>query len=190
MKRIVLALGLAVAATAMFTTADANAQLRQNRRMARAGKRAINTRPIYAGTDVEGMTQTNDPGFMTPVHSAVMALQNPYSPHPYYTYSCRGIKAGLTHAWNQEQMAVRPWHGGYNYWRWGEPTALVVPPTAAFHSSYAWGVGQTRSTPIHHQFGRNDAGLIGGAGEGMFANTPYWPSSTEQFGIYPVRAPW
>ena len=153
--------------------------------------RARRAGPIYYGQDAEGMVQTHDVGFVSPDRTAKMAAHDPFSPHPYYAYSNRGINAGLTHQWNQSEAAGRPWHGDYNNWRWAEPTALVVPPTAAYHSTYAWGVGQVRSTPIHHQYGRGGAGMIGGgAGDGMFSNTPYWPSSTEQFGIYPVRAPW
>lgn len=29
-----------------------------------------------------------------------------------------------------------------------------------------------------------------GEGGGMFQATPYWPSHTDQFGVYPVRSPW
>jgi len=145
---------------------------------------------IYAGRDIEGVVQANDVGFVSPVQTAKMALHDPYSPHRYYAYSNRGIESGLIHQWNQSEAAGRPWHGGYSHWRYDEPTALVVPPTAAYHSTYAWGVGQVRSTPIHHQFGRGYNGTTGGGSEGMFSRTPYWPSSTEQFGVYPVRAPW
>ena len=153
MKKILLSLGLVVATTAMCLPTETNAQLLRNHREAKAARRAaVSTRAVYAGRDVEGLTITNDPGIVTPFHSAAWALHDPYNPHPYYAYSCRGIKAGLTHGWNQEQMGIRPWHGNYNYWRWGEPTALVVPPTSSFQTSYAWGVGQTRSTPIHHHF--------------------------------------
>ena len=183
MNKLVLILGVMTFTTVIVAATESNAQTRFQKRRNGAGV-------IYAGTDVEGMTITNDVGRVNPVRSLKMASHNPhYSPQPYYTYSNRGIGAGLTHGWNQQEQAARPWHGGYNYWRWGEPTALVVPPTSAYHTTYAWGVGQVRSTPIHHQFGRNDAGMIGG-GEGMFSNTPYWPSSTDQMGVYPVRAPW
>ena len=117
------------------------------------------------------------------------AAHDHFSPHPIYAYSRHGIDAGRIHAWNQRKAAEVPWHANYNYWRWGAPTALVVPPTAGFHTEYNWGVGQTRSMPIYHQFGRNGAGTVA-AGQGGFQNTPYWPSSTRQFGVYPVRAPW
>lgn len=118
-----------------------------------------------------------------------LAARDHFSPHPVYAYSRRGIDAQRIHQWNASQASMRSWHGGYNYWQYQAPTALVVPPTAAFHTEYAWGVGQTRSMPIYHQFGRENAGggVIGGEG---FSNTPYWPSSTQQFGVYPVRGPW
>jgi hypothetical protein len=177
MKKVLfIAVALSICAIA---TQEAHAQRRLSR----------STGPIYSGRDSAGMVMTNDVGRISPARTAVYALQDPYSPHPYYAYSNRGIQAGVTHQWNYQEASTRPWHGNYNYWRWAEPTALVVPPTSAYHTTYAWGVGQVRSTPIHHQFGREGAGMIGG-GEGMFRNTPYWPSSTEQFGVYPVRAPW
>jgi len=116
------------------------------------------------------------------------AARDAFSPNPIYAYSSQGLQAGHVHAWNQDQANAYSWHGGYNTWRFGQPTATVVPPTASYQSSYAWGVGQTRSTPIHHQFGRG-AGSFGGAG-GSFQNTPYWPRSTNHFGYYPVRASW
>ena len=116
-------------------------------------------------------------------------LRDRFSPRPEYTYSPAGHRAGWEHSWNQNRAAVTSWHGCNSYWRFGTPTALVVPPTAAFQSSYGWGVGQVRSLPINHQFQK--AGGYGmGNGAGNFAPTPYWPSNTEQFGVYPVRGPW
>jgi hypothetical protein len=127
--------------------------------------------------------------YPTRIQSVRYGLQDHYSPDPRYTYSRNGIDAARMNEWNQSQMAICPWQGGYSYWRWNQPTALVVPPTAAFQSEYNWGVAQTRSIPIYHQFGTGNAGMIGGGGAG-FSPTPYWPSSTSQFGIYPVRGPW
>ncbi len=123
-----------------------------------------------------------------PKQTLTNAARDAFSPNPVFAYSNPGLRAGRTHAWNQEQANNYSWHGGYNSWRFGQPTALVVPPTASYQSSYAWGVGQTRSTPIHHQFGRG-AGSSGGVGGG-YQNTPYWPRSTNHFGYYPVRASW
>ena len=86
--------------------------------------------------------------------------------------------------------AQRPWHGPYAYTQWGTPVALVVPPTSKFHTSYSWGVGQSEMVPIYHQFHRDYPGgmAIGGAAE--IYSTPYWPSHTDQIGVYPVRGPW
>ncbi len=109
-----------------------------------------------------------------------------YSPRPVYAYSHRGVDATRINTWNQEQAAANPWHCDYNYWRWGVPTALVVPPTATFQSEYNWGVAQTKSLPIYHQFGRTYEPSAGGG----FQSTPYPPTGTYQFGIYPVRAPY
>lgn len=85
-----------------------------------------------------------------------------------------------------QRAAWYPWHGGYRHTAWGAPVALVVPPTAEFHTEYGWGVTNTRVVPIYHQFKRP---YYGGAG-GPFANTPFWPSDTTQFGVYYVRGPW
>ena len=109
-------------------------------------------------------------------------------PRPAYAGSRRGRYATNVHEWNQMQMQTYSWHGPYSYHVYGRPTALVVPPTAAFHTVYNWGVANTQSLPIHHQFGTYGYGAAGGGG--AYPATPYWPSSTQQFGIYPVRAPW
>ena len=137
--------------------------------------------------DADGRVQPQAE-WIHPKQTLVNAAQDHFSPNPIYAYSTPGLRAGHVHAWNQERADVYSWHGGYNSWRFGQPTALVVPPTASYQSSYAWGVGQTRSTPIHHQFGRG-AGSTGGVGAGS-QNTPYFPYSTNQFGYYPVRASW
>ncbi len=81
----------------------------------------------------------------------------------------------------------QPWHGNFYYTQTGQPTALVVPPTAVMQQNYSWGVSQNTMTPIYSQYGRSAP--IGGGG-GRFYATPVWPSHTEQFGVYPVRAPW
>ena len=96
--------------------------------------------------------------------------------------------------WNQEGWAARrgaalPWHNAYYHAAYGEPIALVVPPTAEYQSQYGWGVGGTRVTPIYHQFGRPYPGVSAGA-NGYFYPTPAWPSDTNQFGVYYIRGPW
>jgi hypothetical protein len=139
--------------------------------------------------DSDGMIQpTSD--FVSPMRTLKAAAHDNFSPHRVYSYSNAGLDAAHTHNWNNSQQDVHSWHGGYQNWRWESPTALVVPPTASYQSSYNWGVGQTRSTPIHHQFGRGGRASVGGGIGGGFQNTPYWPHSTDNFGLYPVRGPW
>ncbi len=89
--------------------------------------------------------------------------------------------------WAKQQADSRPWHGNYYYLKTGQPTALIVPPTVTMQSNYSWGVSQNTMMPVYHQFGQ---GAPSGAGGGMFKATPYWPSHTDQFGVYPVRGPW
>ena len=113
-----------------------------------------------------------------------------YHPAPLYANSHRGRQATNTHEWNSMQAQGLPWHGAYYNARYGAPVALVVPPTAAFMSNYSWGVGNTTSTPIYHQFNRFYPGPASGGNAGMFYPTPLWPSNTNQFGYYPVRGPW
>jgi len=141
----------------------------------------------------DGMTQPTCPeghrNYPPRVYAPVYAVRDPYSPQPLYTYGRNGIDASRTHVWNQQQSQQYSWHGPYSYWRWNQPTALVVPPTAAFQTEYNWGVAQTRSLPINHQFGFNNP-ATGGIGVGVAPGTPYWPNSTHQFGVYPVRGPW
>jgi len=89
----------------------------------------------------------------------------------------------------QAYVACNPWHGGYYHSAWGMPVALVVPPTAESQVHWGWGVGNTRVTTIWHQFQRYPAGS-GYYDRRMFQPTPYWPSDTDQFGVYYVRGPW
>jgi hypothetical protein len=89
--------------------------------------------------------------------------------------------------WARNQAMQRPWHGEYYNIKTGQPTALIVPPNVTMQSNYSWGVSQNTMTPVYHQFGQGPAS---GSGGGMFRATPYWPSHTDQFGIYPVRGPW
>jgi hypothetical protein len=110
-----------------------------------------------------------------------------------------GNTAGMGHAagwvvhsswgdyWAQNQSMQRPWHGEYYYLKTGQPTALIVPPTVTMQQNYSWGVSQNTMTPNYHQFGGHASN---GASGGVFKATPYWPSHTNQFGVYPVRGPW
>lgn len=83
----------------------------------------------------------------------------------------------------------RPWHGGYYAQQYGQPTALVVPPTVRTRQTLSWGVSQNLMYPVEHQFGRS-ANSPGAAVPGQFRPTPIWPSHTDQFGYYYVRGPW
>ncbi|AMV32715.1 hypothetical protein VN12_11370 [Pirellula sp. SH-Sr6A] len=89
--------------------------------------------------------------------------------------------------WAYNQSMNQPWHGEYYWLRTGQPTALIVPPTVTMQSNYSWGVSQNTMTPIYHQFSGKASN---GGGGGVFKATPYWPSHTDQFGVYPVRGPW
>ena len=89
----------------------------------------------------------------------------------------------------QYYTACYPWHGGYYHSAWGAPVALVVPPKAELQTHWGWGVGNTRTTFIWHQFQRDYPGPGTYTG-GMFRPTPYWPSDTDQFGTYYIRGPW
>ena len=146
--------------------------------------------PAAPPTDCIGATGPHGKRYLGPA-AIGLAARDHYHPAPLYAYGSAGLDATRYDYWNRQQSSQYSWHGGYNYWRFGGPTALVVPPTASFQTEYTWGVAQTRTLPIYHQFSRNASGAgFGGGGSGMFANTPYWPSSTSQFGIYPVRGPW
>jgi hypothetical protein len=143
-------------------------------------------------TDCIGAVGPHGRRYLGPARTASLAVRDNYSPEPFYTYGSAGLDATRMDYWNRQQAMQYSWHGGYNYWRYGAPTALVVPPTAAFQAEYNWGVAQTRMLPIYPQFSQN-AAVVGAPGytvPGQFQNTPYWPSSTSQFGIYPVRGPW
>lgn len=80
------------------------------------------------------------------------------------------------------------WNGGYYDPAWGQPHALLVPPNATSETAYGWGVGGTEVHRIRPQFGRPYPGSYGG-GVG-YQPQPLWPSHTDQFGTYYIRAPW
>ena len=85
--------------------------------------------------------------------------------------------------------SLYPWHGGYYHSAWGMPVALVISPKVEYQTHWGWGVGNTRVTRNWHQFHRNYPGP-GYYQAGQFQPTPYWPSDTDQFGVYYVRGPW
>ena len=80
------------------------------------------------------------------------------------------------------------WHANYVHSAYGQPVALVVPPTAELQTNWSWGAPSSRISRIDHQFGRDYPGP--GPFGGSFRRTPLWPSDTAQFGVYHVRGPW
>ncbi|MCP4891773.1 hypothetical protein N9D23_12100 [Rubripirellula sp.] len=94
-----------------------------------------------------------------------------------------------TQIWSHNFSMSKPWHGPYYNQMYGQPLALVVPPTAHMRQTYSWGVSQNLMYPVPHQFGRS-ANSPGVAPAGSFRPTPQWPSHTDQFGVYYVRGPW
>jgi hypothetical protein len=96
-------------------------------------------------------------------------------------------------AWAPNMMPVRRarcynWNYNYVHQEYGQPVALVVPPTANLQTNWGWGVSSSRISRVDHQFGRNYPGT--GPFGGPFRPTPAWPSDTTQFGVYNVRGPW
>lgn len=109
------------------------------------------------------------------------------SPNNAGSIAAWGARSTWGDYWAYEQSMQKPWHGNYYYLKTGQPTALIVPPTVTMQSNYSWGVSQNTMTPVWHQFSGRASN---GGGGGMFYATPYWPSHTNQFGVYPVRGPW
>lgn len=89
----------------------------------------------------------------------------------------------------QGRRYAGPWHGNYYNAAAGMPLAVVVPPTGSHQTHWGWGVGATRVTRNWSQFQRNWPGESV-YNQRQFRPTPPWPSSTDQFGMYPVRGPW
>ncbi|GAB6164296.1 hypothetical protein JCM19992_02960 [Thermostilla marina] len=125
----------------------------------------------------------------TCAHSKVNTTACPTCAHGVAASSCPTCTAFPKRAGLHGNRYTGPWHGQYYSSTWGMPVAVVVPPTAATQTHWGWGVGATRVTPIYPQFQRN---MNGGSVYNVrqFRPTPPWPSSTDQFGVYPVRAPW
>ena len=140
--------------------------------------------------DADGMIQPTTTRHLHFKETLKYGVQDHFSPRRFYPYTNAGLDAGHTHAWTQQQAAATPWHGSHSHWRFGTPTALVVPANSSYGSNYAWGVGQTTSTPLYHQFGQGYGGVAYGPGFGAYPSVPYYPSSTNQFGVYSVRATW
>ncbi|TWT46467.1 hypothetical protein [Botrimarina hoheduenensis] len=92
------------------------------------------------------------------------------------------------YTWPSQRAQNYNWNANYAHVQYGQPVALVVPPTATLQTQWGWGVGSSRISRLDHQFGRNYPGP--GPHGGPFQNTPAWPQDTVQFGAYHVRGPW
>ena len=103
--------------------------------------------------------------------------------------STAGDPYAMTQVWAHNYSMDRPWHGPYYNQMYGQPLALIVPPTAHMRQTLSWGVSQNLMYPIHHQYGRG-ANSPGVGAQGNFRATPHWPSHTDQFGVYYIRGPW
>jgi hypothetical protein len=101
-----------------------------------------------------------------------------------------GCEAGNPfNVWSAQHGNNQAWHGNHYYLPYGQPTAVVVPPNTYMRQTYSWGVSQNLMYPQTSRFGRN-ATSPGALPPGSFQPTPQWPSHTDQFGLYYVRAPW
>ena len=94
--------------------------------------------------------------------------------HPYM----KPLYRAQTYNWNQP----------YAHVQYGQPVALVVPPTANLQTNWGWGVSSSRVSRMDHQFGRDYPGT--GSMDSPYRNTPVWPQDTNQFGVYYIRGPW
>jgi hypothetical protein len=102
-----------------------------------------------------------------------------------------GDAAAVEPFWNHVAHLRAPylsWYAPYYHVAFGQPVALVVPPTAEVHTDWGWGVGGTQIRPTWHQFARPYPGPMFGGGYQL--PTPAWPSDTRQFGVYYIRGPW
>ena len=104
-------------------------------------------------------------------------------------HASAGDPLAAAQVWSHNFSMNRPWHGSYYHQMYGQPLALVVPPTVSMRQTYSWGVSQNLMYPVYHQFGRS-ANSPGAAAPGSFYGTPQWPSHTDQFGVYYVRGTW
>lgn len=84
---------------------------------------------------------------------------------------------------------VTPWHAGYYDPMWGMPVPLVVPPTAEMQTNWGWGVGNTRITPLFHQFRPGFPGTYPHDPR-LLRPAPPQPTDTLQMGDYSIRGPW
>jgi len=154
-----------------------------------AGDAAVNGSKDYGKGD--GIPITMEGGGR--IHGMDKASREARKAERQYYHSLKGNKAQyaqFAHQWNMYHAMQTPWNGPYYHTEWGRPLALVVPPTAAMQTRWGWGVGQTTATPIYHQFARPYPGPYEQDPNMQFSPTPWWPSHTDQFGVYYIRGPW
>jgi hypothetical protein len=91
---------------------------------------------------------------------------------------------------NTVMMDPGAWHAGYSHTAWGQPVALVIPPTVTHQTNWGWGIGNTRITPVFPQY---NGPMTAGPSQypyGPHRPTPYYVSDTLHFGVYYIRGPW
>ncbi|MEM8946204.1 MAG: hypothetical protein AAGD11_13610 [Planctomycetota bacterium] len=104
-------------------------------------------------------------------------------------FAYTGSAAESRYLWPKTRRApMYNWHANYAHSAYGQPVALVVPPTAQMKTTWSWGAPSAHFCRIDHQFGRDYPGP--GPFGGNFRPTPLWPSNTHQFGVYYARGPW
>lgn len=102
---------------------------------------------------------------------------------------CLAERAGAApYIWPVRRSQYYDWNKRYVHTAYGQPVALVVPPTATLQTNWGWGVGSSRLQRLDHQFMRNYPGA--GPFGTTYWSTPVWPNDTTQYGVYHVRAPW
>lgn len=102
--------------------------------------------------------------------------------------ACAGAQADMPYMWPLNRANNYNWNANYAHIEYGQPVALVVPPTVNMQTQWGWGVSSSRVSRLDHQFGRPYPGP--GPHGGPFHTQPLWPQDTTQFGVYHVRGPW
>lgn len=97
-------------------------------------------------------------------------------------------QADAPYMWPLRRAQNYNWNAPYAHVQYGQPVAMIVPPTAQLQTQWGWGVSSSRISRIDHQFGRAYPGQ--GPFGTPYRNTPAWPQDTNQFGVYHVRGPW
>ena len=91
---------------------------------------------------------------------------------------------------NAAMMDPTGWHSGYYHTTWGQPVALLIPPTVTHQTNWGWGIGNTRINPIYAQYQGPMTAAASQYPYGPHRPTPYYVSDTLHFGVYYIRGPW